>query len=86
MAMWGWGCGENKSERHEGINWTKGRPIGLCGRRTPVEWSSILHLWKCKSKDRKRAREMNECRDAFKFFFSVSPFANFVRLNSRRLL
>lgn len=24
MAMWGWGCGENKSERHEGINWTKG--------------------------------------------------------------
>lgn len=21
--MWGWGCGGNKSERHEGINWTK---------------------------------------------------------------
>lgn len=43
----------------------------LCRRGTPVEWSSIFAfwwpLWKCKSKDRKRVREMTKCRAAFNF-------------------
>lgn len=72
-ACLGWQCGVGvggESERHEGINRTKGQQRSLCREWTPVEWSNIFAFWlllfKCKSKDKGRVRERIEWREPFK--------------------
>lgn len=87
-ACLGGRCGVGgDSERHEGINRTKGRPRSLCRRRTPVEWSSIfafwLLLWKCKSKDRKKKCKAGQNGGMFSGFLKA-PLRNFLSTSEER--